>query len=151
MLYLYLSCFTSIRQHLYSYHTLSPVSFMYSIAVYCANTAKQHRSKLQSSKGERSNIHVGLAATTPHIGCRTHFGLPTDSEARPFYSEADPCPASLRERGLPSVSATWSTTILKECVILQARHAHVCPDKADAACRREVGMARLTALTVLCL
>ena len=32
-------------------------------------------SSLHSCKGERSNLHVGLTATTPHHGCGTHFGL----------------------------------------------------------------------------
>ena len=60
----------------------------------------------------------GLPPPHPLYGCHTHFGLTTDRKTRSFSSEADPCPASLRERCLPSVSATWSMTILKECVIL---------------------------------
>ena len=42
-------------------------------------------------------------------------------------------------------------TTRKEYGILQTRHTDVCLDKADGVCRREVGMARLTAVTLPCL
>ena len=39
----------------------------------------------------------------------------------------------------------------KEYGILQTRHTDVCLDKADGVCRREVGTARLPAVTLPCL
>ena len=42
-------------------------------------------------------------------------------------------------------------TTRKEYGILQTRHTDVCLDKADGVCRREVGTARLPAVTLLCL
>ena len=42
-------------------------------------------------------------------------------------------------------------TTRKEYGILQTRHTDVCLDKADGVCRREVGMARLPAVTLPCL
>jgi len=42
-------------------------------------------------------------------------------------------------------------TTRKEYGILQTRHTDVCLDKADGVCRREVGTARLPAVTLPCL
>ena len=42
-------------------------------------------------------------------------------------------------------------TTRKEYGILQTRHPDVCLDKADGVCRREVGTARLPAITLPCL
>ena len=42
-------------------------------------------------------------------------------------------------------------TTRKEYGILQTRHTDVCLDKADSVCRREVGTARLPAVTLPCL
>ena len=42
-------------------------------------------------------------------------------------------------------------TTRKEYGILQTRHTDVCLDKADGVCRREVGTARLPAVTLSCL
>ena len=117
---------------------------MYGVAVYCANTVKLHWSKLQSSKGERSNIYVGLAATTPHNGCSTHFGLSQKANLVLFTQK------------LTNVQLHWENEVcLPFCRMVNDHSQRVphslnpispqcLPQKANGGYRREVGMARLT-------
>ena len=65
---------------------------MHGVAVYCANTAKLHRSQLQSSKGKRSNIHVGLAATTPPLWMPHTFRADNRSQDSFFFLRSRPMP-----------------------------------------------------------
>ena len=70
----------SLYKHLYEdiynvpilfYNPFAMFLFMHALRAYFANFAKLPMSKLSlllSSKGERSNIYVGLVATTPHYG-----------------------------------------------------------------------------------
>ena len=124
---------------------------MHGVAVYCANTAKLHRSQLQSSKGKRSNIHVGLAATTPPLWMPHTFRADNRSQDSFFFLRSRPMPR-FTERTMLAVCLCHMVNDHSQRVCHPlSPTCHVCLDKADAACRREVGMARFTMLTVLCL
>ena len=89
----------------YTYLTLIPFASSLHAGSHCAfrefdETAQERRgSSLISSKGERSNIHVGLQP--PHPQAATHFpGLQRMARLVPFYSVADLRPASPRRTRL---------------------------------------------------
>ena len=84
---------------------------------------EQSFSSLQSNRGERSNIPSGALRTTPLLRMLYTFCL---------------------------CHMVYGTT-RKEYGILQTRHTDVSLDKADGVCRREVGTARLPAVTLPCL
>ncbi len=123
--------------YLYVYNSLSPVFSMHGVAVYSANKAKLPRSKAslhsRAARERGRTFFRGVANNTPYYGCCTLSGLPSESKARSF-----------------SQKLNYKTT-RKEYGILQTRHTNVCLDKADGVCRREVGTARLPAVTLPCL
>ena len=129
---------------------------MHGVAVYSANMAKQPRSKAslhsRAARERGRTFFRGVANNTPCYGCCTLSGLPSESKARSFSQKLNVVHASLREWGLLSASfrVVYKTT-RKEYGILQTRHTDVCLDKADGVCRREVGTARLPAVTLPCL
>ena len=116
-------------------------------------TAQEQRcSSLQSSKGDRSNIPPEALQTTPHTTDAAHF---------PGCHQKVRLVLFLRSWTLHELH--WENeayflplphglkTTRKEYGILQTRHTDVCLDKADGVCRREVGTARLPAVTLPCL
>ena len=129
---------------------------MHGVAVYSANMAKLPRSKAslhsRAARERGRTFFRGVANNTPYYGCCTLSGLPSESKARSFSQKLNVVHASLREWGLLSASfrVVYKTT-RKEYGILQTRHTDVCLDKADGVCRREVGTARLPAVTLPCL
>ena len=105
-------------------------------------------------QGREVEHSLGALRTTPHTyyGCSTLSGLPSESKARSFSQKLNVVHASLREWGLLSASATWSIRSLGKCTAsFKPGHTDVCLDKADGVCRREVGTARLPAVTLPCL
>ena len=102
------------------------------------------------ARGERLNLHVGLVATTPHDGCRTHFGL--SQKARlVLLLRSCPMPSFTERMRLAFCSATWTKPFSKSAASSKPYIPNVSLRKADGGYRREVGMTRFPSVTVLCL
>ena len=112
----------------------------------------QSFSSLQSSKGDRSNILQGCCEQHPILRMLHTFRAAIRKQGSFFFSEAECCPCFTERMRLTFCLChmVYKTT-RKEYGILQTRHTDVCLDKADGVCRREVGTARLPAVTLPCL
>ena len=113
---------------------------------------EQSFSSLQINRGERSNIPSGALRTTPLLRMLHTFRAAVRKWGSFFFSEAERCPSFTERMRLTFCLCHMVYKITrKEYGILQTRHTDVCLDKADGVCRREVGTARLPAVTLPCL
>ena len=151
-LYISIVVYISICIALYTYIFQYPFTiffFMYSEAVFSAKHGETALS-VKSSKGERSNVYVGLAATTPHYGCRTHFGLRLHKIHGSFFGDGL-LPSPLVELWILFRFATCPWRPFSKSASSVKPGIHCRHWKCQRVCRREVGMTRLNMFSVQCL
>jgi len=99
------------------------------VAVYSVNSAKLPRSEatLRSRAARESGQTSMWGLPPPHpITDEAHISGCHRKRGSSFYSEADPCPASLRERGLPSVLPHGQRPLSKSAASYKPYILNVC-------------------------